>query len=91
MSLEELKEALKNEKNLTIGKETTLKQLKLGRLKHVYLSSTCEKNLKEDVEHYAKISGIKCEVTGMNSEELGILCKKPFNIQIVGIKKKIED
>jgi len=87
MSVDDLKDSIKENKKLTIGKETTIKQLKLGKLEKIYMARNCESNLVKDVEYYSRIAGISAEKTELSSEELGILCKKPFNISIVGVKK----
>jgi len=82
--MEELKDALK-EKKVTIGTERTIKNLKMNRLKKVYISSNCKKEVKEDIEHYCKIYNIPLIALKENNEELGILCKKPFNISVLSI------
>lgn len=75
-------------KRLVYGTEQTLKGLKHGKMEMVFLSTNVSKNLKEDVEHYAKISkDVKVVSTGLPSDELGILVKKSFAISILGVLK----
>ena len=52
--MKELRDALK-EKKVIIGTEKTMKFLKKGEVKQVYVSSNCPKDVKEDVEHYCKV------------------------------------
>jgi len=44
---------------VVVGSRQTLKLLKLGRGKLVLVSSNCPQELKERVEHYCKLAGIK--------------------------------
>ena len=64
-----LKEALKNKK-VIIGTDRTLKNLKLGRLKRVYLASNVRQDIKEDIEYYTKLFNIKLIQLKENSGEL---------------------
>ena len=82
--MKDLKEALKDKKTI-IGAKRTLKFLKLGKLKKVYIASNCPKDIKDDVDHYAKINDIDVIDLKENNEELGILCKKSFFISVLGI------
>ncbi|HLC63211.1 MAG TPA: ribosomal L7Ae/L30e/S12e/Gadd45 family protein [Candidatus Nanoarchaeia archaeon] len=79
-----LKEAIAGNK-VIIGKERTFKLLRKGLLTHIYLSSNCPKEVKEDVKHYAKLFSIEISELKENNEELGIMCKKPFAISVIAI------
>ena len=72
---------------MIVGTERTLKNLKLGKIGKVYLSSTCSPKTKDAITHYIKLS--KAEVVLLNypSDELGILCKKPFSISVLSVPK----
>lgn len=82
--MKELKEALKQKNKVIIGTEKTLKLLKKGQLTSIYLSSNCPSHVKQDVEHYAKLHEIKVIMLKQSNEELGVMCKKPFSISILG-------
>ncbi|MBS3134221.1 ribosomal L7Ae/L30e/S12e/Gadd45 family protein [Candidatus Woesearchaeota archaeon] len=82
--MEDLKKALKDNK-LIIGTQRTLKLLKLGKLKKIYLAVNCPKETVDDVRHYAKMNDIPVINIKENNEELGILCKKSFFISVLGI------
>lgn len=84
--MKDLREAIKIGKNLIIGTQRTLKKLKMGELKKVYVSSNCPKNVLDDVEHYTKIYNIPLIKLNESNEELGILCKKPFFISILSLQ-----
>ena len=82
----ELRKLLKG-KGLIIGSERTLKNLRLGKISRVYISSNCALETKDSIEHYSKLS--KAEVIKLKypNDELGILCKKPFSISVLSVMK----
>jgi len=67
-----------------MGTERTMKLLRKGELKEVYLSKNCPKQIQEDVEHYAKLHSVKVNRAEETNEELGVICKKPFPISVIG-------
>ena len=83
---EEIKKLLKSDK-LILGTELTLKSLKRGELERVFLSNNCPSNIRDDIEHYTKLSNTEVVEVGMPNDQLGDLCKKPFSISIIGLLK----
>jgi large subunit ribosomal protein L30e len=81
--MENLKKLLKEGK-VIIGTNQVMKNLKLGRLKEVYLSSNCPKNTVEDIKYYSKLNNVKINELKEDNEQLGIICKKPFSISVLG-------
>ena len=81
--MEELKKLIKENK-IMIGTNNVMKNLKLGRLKQIYLASNCPEYTKEDIKHYSKLNNVKVNELKENNEELGIMCKKPFSISVIG-------
>ena len=84
--MKELKEAIKENKNLVLGTQRTLKKLKMNEVKKVYVSSNCPKDVLEDVEHYTKIHKIPLIKLKENNEELGVICKKPFFVSVLSLE-----
>ncbi len=84
--MEEIKKVLGTEK-LIIGLERTMKALRKGELSKVFLASNAPTEAKGDLEHYKAISGLKVEELDMDNEELGALCRKPFQVSVLGLKK----
>lgn len=80
----DLKKILKEE-SLNFGAEITLKKLRQGKLKKIFLAANCPKNVKDDIEYYAKLSKVEVVNLDVDNEELGTLCKKPFSISVIGI------
>ncbi|MBW3002816.1 ribosomal L7Ae/L30e/S12e/Gadd45 family protein [Candidatus Woesearchaeota archaeon] len=72
---------------LIIGTERTLKLLRLGKLKQVFLSANCADSTKEDILHYSNIAGVKVKDLAYPGSELGVVCKKPYSISVIGVLK----
>ena len=80
--MKELRIALKEEK-VFFGTELTLKHLKKGKVKIVYASSNCPKNVLEDLKHYCKVFNATLKELKETNEELGVVCKKPFSVSVL--------
>lgn len=77
---DELTKAL-NEKNLVIGADKAIKNLKKGKSKKVLIANNCPEKIKQEIIKYKdKAEIIQLEI---NSEELNVRCKKPFNIAVL--------
>lgn len=74
-------------KKLVIGAEKTTKALRTGRLSAVFLSSTCADGVEESFSRYAALAGIEIKKLHLPSDELGVICKKPFAISVIGVLK----
>ena len=53
--ISEIRKLLKA-KGIVIGTERTLKNLKLGKVKKIYLSSNCSEKTSKTIKHYSKLS-----------------------------------
>ncbi|MFH1474041.1 MAG: 50S ribosomal protein L30e [Candidatus Aenigmatarchaeota archaeon] len=85
--MKELKDALK-EKKVVIGSKATIKHLKLGNVKIIVLANNCQENIRNDIEHYAKSSGIEVKNFDGTAKQLGVFCGKPFAIASLAIVSK---
>lgn len=86
-AVEIIKEAQKSEK-LTIGMESTIKALKEGKLEYAFIASNAPASLVSDVQHNSEVFGTKFSQVSVKGDELGVACKKQFNVTIVGVLKK---
>lgn len=82
MTLNDLKKDLK-EKKMIFGANVTLKKLRAGKLKKIYLASNCRKDIMDDIVRYGKINKIEVVKLNKTNEELGVLCKKPFSVSVL--------
>ncbi|MBN1792877.1 ribosomal L7Ae/L30e/S12e/Gadd45 family protein [Candidatus Woesearchaeota archaeon] len=86
MDANEIKKLWKNE-NLVIGSDEVLKLLRAGEIERVMLAKNAPEGVAQDVDRYTKLKGVPVEVLDVPNDELGVLCKKPFNIAVIGLKK----
>jgi len=84
--ISEIRKLLK-EKKMIIGTQRTLKNLKLGKIKKVYLSSNCSEKAKESIAHYSELSKASVVKLKYPNDELGLLCKRSFSISVLSVPK----
>ncbi len=82
----DIKKSLEDNK-LIIGTGLTIKNLRLAKLSKVYISSNTPKDVKDDIAHYSKLNETVVVQLKQDNEEVGVLCKKPFLISVLGVKK----
>lgn len=82
----QIKKLIKEEK-IIIGTERTFKSLKLGKISKVLISSNCPASVEKSVLHYSGLSGAEAVKIKYANDELGVICKKPFSISIMGVLK----
>lgn len=84
--LKALQKYVKDKPNLLLfGAKQTFKQIKLGKIKEVFLADDCMPEIKEKIENYSKFSNIQINKMSQNKEELALICKKGFPISIIGV------
>ena len=82
----EIKKMLKSG-NVVIGTEKTIKNLKLGRVQKVLMSSNCPAKVEKDISYYSGLSGAEFHKLEYPNDELSIICKKPFSISVLAFLK----
>lgn len=80
--LQKLKEALKK-KEIVYGTEKTIKNLKKGKTKTVFLSSNTPAEVREEIKHYAGISNAEVIELDMPDKEIGLLAKRTHSISVL--------
>jgi ribosomal protein L30E len=81
----EIRKLLGSDK-LVIGAERVCKLLRDGKLARVLVASNCDGSVLDDVTRYAGLAGTELVRLEVDNEELGVYCKKPFNIMLLGIR-----
>lgn len=74
-------------KKIIIGVKSVIRNLRDGKLDSVYLSKNCSAAMRDQIEQYSKLIEVDVKKTNETSAEFGILCKKQYNIQAIGILK----
>lgn len=80
----EIKQILKSDK-VVLGTKETLQSLKEGSLSKVLVSSNCPESVKKDIKYYAKLGDVKVVAVKYPNDELGILCKRPYSVSVLGV------
>lgn len=72
---------------LVLGAEEAVKLLKLNRLARVFVASNCPEAVKESMRRYCTTPDCELVELAVPNDELGVICKKPFSIAVVGVLK----
>ena len=86
ISSAEIKKMLKSS-NVIIGTGRSIKNLRLGKVQKVFLSSNCPAGIEKDLSYYAGLSGAEVHKLEYPNDELGVVCKKPFSISVLAVLK----
>lgn len=84
--ISDIKKELKEDR-LVFGAEETIKGLRTGKFAKIYLAANCKKETEDDIRHHAGLAGVEVQETGLQNDELGDVCKQPFAIAVIGLKK----
>lgn len=86
MPSDEIRKLLTTDK-LLLGTQKTMKELRAGNVKKVFLAKNAPDQTKKDLEYYSTLSEFQTELLSETNEELGVLCKRPHSISVIGLKK----
>ena len=84
--IEEIKDSI-DDKKVVLGATVTIKALKNSQLRKIFLSKNCTEAEKKDIEYYASFHNIPIVQLNYPSDEVGVICKKPFSIAVLGLLK----
>ncbi len=82
MEPEEIRTVVKSNRAV-IGTELTLKQLKQGALEKVIITKNCPASAQRDIR--AHLADAELVELAQTNQQLGIICKKPFTISVIGV------
>ncbi|MFH1592192.1 MAG: ribosomal L7Ae/L30e/S12e/Gadd45 family protein [Candidatus Woesearchaeota archaeon] len=78
MTIARLKNELKSGK-VVFGFEKTLKNIKLGKAKTVFLAKNCPDDFRNKLKGY----GVEIIELKEESDELSLICKRPHSINVI--------
>ncbi|NTV24523.1 MAG: hypothetical protein HGA85_09265 [Nanoarchaeota archaeon] len=84
--MDEVKKNLKTDK-LVFGKEMTYKLLNQGKLAKVMLAKNAPAEVVADFTKFCAMSSVSMVLSDMPSDEIGIFCKRPHSIAVMGLLK----
>lgn len=70
---------------LVLGGERTLKLLRDKKVERVFFASDVSDIFKERIVHQCDVLGVPFESLSKSAEEVGVICRKPFRIAVVGV------
>ena len=85
MSTDEIKKALEEEKTV-MGNDEVIKGIKKGTISKIFVASNYPE--MEEIKYLCENFKVDIEELKETNEELGALCKVPFLISVLGIKKE---
>lgn len=71
-----------------LGLNTTLKRMHEGKLNEILIASNYPEVKENKVKSLAIAYNIPVRKLDINNKKLGIICKKTFNVSILGILKE---
>ena len=80
----ELRVAL-NTGKVIIGSKRTIKTLIHGKAKMAIIAANCPKDIRRDIEYFAKLSKTPVYVFPGSSWDLGAVCQKPFMVASLAV------
>jgi large subunit ribosomal protein L30e len=83
-NVEEIKKLLKEDK-IIMGSKIVIKNLRKNQLKKIFIADNCNVETISDIEQYCKINNTEFVKLNYPNDELGVICKKPFAISVIGI------
>jgi large subunit ribosomal protein L30e len=84
--VDEIKKIVKTDKAI-VGTNETIKALKTGRIAKVFVTSNCPAEVRKDIGYYAGLSKAEIVELPIPNDELGVVCRKPFLISVLGVLK----
>lgn len=72
---------------VSFGTNSALQSAKTGKAKMIVLASNCPKDIKEQIEHYCKISKVPVMTYKGTSIDLATVCNKLFIISALSIRE----
>lgn len=69
---------------IIIGTDRTMKALRSGKLSKVLIASNTTDAARTQISDLATLKKVEIVNLDEDNEELGVLCKKPFRIAVLG-------
>ncbi|RLG57481.1 MAG: 50S ribosomal protein L30e [Candidatus Hydrothermarchaeota archaeon] len=90
MSIERAIRVVVETGKVTMGHRETLRAVKNKEAKLVIVAENCPRDLREDLEYYAKTLGIDLYEFKGTSLELGSVCGRPHVVSMLGVVEEGE-
>lgn len=72
---------------VSLGANSAVQNAQTGKAKLIILAANCPKEVREDIEHYSKLSNLPVITYKGSSLDLAAACGKPFSISALSIRE----
>jgi len=72
---------------VSFGANSAVQNAQTGKAKLIILAANCPKEVRDDVEHYSKLSNLPVITYKGSSLDLAAACGKPFSISALSIRE----
>jgi large subunit ribosomal protein L30e len=72
---------------VSLGADSAIQNAKTGKAKMIVIATNCPKNVREDIEHYCKLSDVPFMIFKGSSIDLAAVCGKPFMVSALSIRE----
>jgi large subunit ribosomal protein L30e len=72
---------------VAFGTNAAMQSAMMGKAKMIVLAANCPKDIKDNIEHYSKLSRVPVISHKGASMDLAVICKKPFIISALTIRE----
>lgn len=70
---------------IVLGEERTMKMVKSGSIKRVFVSKNCKATVAQDLKRAGSLGVLEVVELPLSSDEVGALCRKQFGVSILGV------
>jgi len=86
MSVEEDVQSANKANRIVLGYRKSRNFIRMNDAKLMVLARNAPEKIKKEMEHDAKIAGVKVKMFDGSSKELGVLCGKPYPVSVLVVK-----
>ena len=72
---------------IILGAEETTKALRSGEVAKVYVAQNISVPMEQDIRSLCEVGNTSLVKLPYPSDEVGMTCRKPFSVSVLGIKK----
>lgn len=83
---EEIRKLLEQGK-LVIGQKEVRQSLSDGEAQRVLIASNAPEGEADAMRDYGAMAGVDVEVLSARNDQVGVICRKPFSIAFLAVKK----
>ncbi|MCS7135173.1 MAG: 50S ribosomal protein L30e [Candidatus Aenigmarchaeota archaeon] len=75
-------------KEVILGYNRVMKQLKIGKIKMIVFAKNLPENKKQEIIYNANLAKVEVKEFDGDNVNLGLTCGKPFSVSVLAIKER---